>query len=277
MPTQRPDIEGMMGRGNPGAGKGKNFPELDNTGRPDYTLSPGTTRGETGNKGINTGYQDRRNLFPITEIRGDEGGENSYDKVFEKVPRDLVRFNIQVVDTENPNNVELLIFRAYIDNISDSYTANYNNYKYNGRAENFYTYNSFDRSINFKFRIIAQSRAEMKPLHQKLNYLVAQTAPQYKNGRMRSKINRLTIGDWINEIPGFFESINLNWEGSYAWEIDSEEREGTVDGIRMNQLPHQLDVDCTFRPIHDFAPENSLSSPFILPHRGGIPDSQRWT
>ena len=83
--------------------------------------------------------------------------------------------------------------------------------------------------------------------------LVAQTAPSYKNGRMRTKYSRLTIGDWCNELPGFFESVNLSWKGSYSWEIDSEERLGT-DGIRINQLPQNLDVDCSFKPIHDFAP-----------------------
>lgn len=267
MASKRPDVEGMMGRGNPGAIK--EFP-TDENNKIDYSAVVGDpVNADKPEEG--TGYQDRRNLFPITEISS--GGD-----IFKQTgaPRDIVKFNIQVIDPENPNNAELLIFRAYLDDVSDSYTAGYNSYKYNGRAEKFYIYNEFDRSISFKFRIIAQSRQEMKPLHQKLNYLVAQTAPQYKNGRMRAKFNRLTIGDWINEVPGFFESINLNWTGKYAWEVDSEETTGT-DGQRMNQLPHQLDVDCKFKPIHDFAPENSRDKPFILPYRGGLSDEQKWT
>ena len=270
MPTQRPDIEGMMGRGNPGAGKGKNFPRLDDTGNPDYTISPGTT-GDNG--GFYTAYQDKRNLTPITDI--DATGRINYGDENGGIPRDLVRFNIQVIDPEKPLNAELLVFRAYLDNVDDNFTAGYNNYKYNGRAEKFYTYNEFDRSVSFKFRIHAQSRQEMKPLYQKLNYLVAQTAPSYKNGRMRAKFNRLTIGDWCNELPGFFESIDLSWSGKYSFEVDSEEREGTVDGIRMNQLPHQLDVSCKFKPIHDFAPENRKDLPYILPERG-VFSTQQW-
>ena len=78
----------------------------------------------------------------------------------------------------------------------------------------------------------------MKPLYQKLNYLVAQTAPSYRNGRMRAKFNRLTIGDWCNELPGFFESIDLSWTGKYSFEVDAEKKVGT-DNLRMNQLPHQ--------------------------------------
>ena len=253
MPSRRPDITQDMGRGNPGSPK--RFIDPENIEEIDYSVQ-------------NIGYRDARNLLPIIDVTTD--GPIPAD-----IPRDLIKFNIKVIDPENPNNAELLVFRAYLDDINDSYTAGYNNYKYNGRAEKFYTYNEFDRNISFKFRIQAQSRQEMKPLYQKLNYLVAQTAPQYKNGRMRTKFNRLTIGDWCNEIPGFFESIDLNWKGSYSWEVDSEEEVG-LDGVRMNQLPQNLDVSCKFKPIHDFAPENSKDSPFILPHRGGLDSSQKW-
>ena len=75
MPTQRPDIEGMMGRGNPGAGK-PGFPRMDNTDNPDYTISPGTT---DDNEGLYTSYQDKRNLTPITNVDAD-GTINYGDK-----------------------------------------------------------------------------------------------------------------------------------------------------------------------------------------------------
>lgn len=252
MPTQRPDVVTDMGRGNPGGPK---------------NLKPGDTYDYTVK---NEGYGDARNAFPITPVKSD-GALPALD-----IPRDLVKFNIKVIDPDNPLDSDLLIFRAYLDDVSDDYTANHNSFKYNGRAEKVYTYSEFERSISFSFRIQAQSRQEMKPLHQKLNYLVAQTAPSYKNGRMRAKFARLTIGDWMNEIPGFFKNISLSWKGSYSWEVDSEEETGT-DGERMNQLPHQLDVKCSFQPIHDFAPENSQDTPFILPYRGGISEDQKWT
>ena len=252
MATQRPDIVTDMGRGNPGG------PKNLESGNTYYFITP------------QSGYGDARNAVPIKRI------ETNGPLPDDTIPRDLIKFNIKVIDPLEPNNVDLLVFRAYLDDISDDYTANHNNFKYNGRAEKFYTYSEFDRSISFSFRIQAQSRQEMKPLHQKLNYLVAQTAPSYGNGRMRAKFARLTIGDWMNEIPGLFTNISLNWKGAYSWEIDSEGIRDK-DGVRMNQLPHQLDVKCSFKPVHDFAPENDQNRPFILPHRGGIDDGQKWT
>ena len=53
----------------------------------------------------------------------------------------------------------------------------------------------------------------MAPIYRKLNYLASQTAPpEYKNGRMRAGFVRLTIGSWIDRIPGFIQNISLSWQ-----------------------------------------------------------------
>ena len=208
----------------------------------------------------NIGAQDKINLLPIL-TPDDDGGLVSSDGF---KYQDLIKFKISVVNPIDPDDVRVLLFRALLEDLGDDYTGGWNSYKYNGRAEKFYTYNEFDRKINFSFKIAAQSRQEITPLYQKLNYLVAQTAPEYSGNkkRMRGKFNRITIGEWINDIPGFFTNINLKWSKSYPWEINLEE-----GGV--TQHPHVLDVSCQFQPIHDFAPENRefdlAAAPFILP------------
>ncbi len=208
----------------------------------------------------NVGAQDKINLLPIL-TPDDDGGLVSSDGF---KYQDLIKFKISVVNPIDPDDVRVLLFRALLEDLGDDYTGGWNSYKYNGRAEKFYTYNEFDRKINFSFKIAAQSRQEITPLYQKLNYLVAQTAPEYSGNkkRMRGKFNRITIGEWINDIPGFFTGINLKWSKSYPWEINLEE-----GGV--TQHPHVLDVSCQFQPIHDFAPENRefdlAAAPFILP------------
>lgn len=226
------NLETNFGIGNPGSDALKNQPY---------------------NAAYNAGTFDRINMSDITR-RSDleEPGKNL---------KDLIKFRIAVVDTENPLNDNVMLFRAFLTNFSDGYTGNWDSFKYNGRAENFYIYNSFDRKISFDFKIAAQSRYEMIPLYRKLNYLVAQTAPEYRNRRMRGVFSRLTIGDWCNELPGFFTSINLSVDTSTPWEIrlDSEK------DVDMNELPMIVNVQCSFTPVHNFAPENRIDSPFILP------------
>lgn len=217
------------------------------------------------------GGQDTLNMTGILEDNLDAGYSSDTSK-------DFIKFKIHVIDPLNANNSDLLVFRAFLENVGDDYSANYNSYNYNGRAEKFYTYDSFNREISFKFKIVAQTRQEMKPLYQKLNYLVAQTAPEYSpQGRMRAKFNRLTIGDWCNEIPGFFTSVNLSWSNKYPWEINTENIGTTgTDNLIMSELPQMLDVSCNYIPIHDFAPENRRDAPFILPTRGLGGEGQNW-
>lgn len=187
--------------------------------------------------------------------------------------KDYIKFRIAVVDTDNPLNDNVILFRALLDNISDNYSGEWNPYKYNGRAENFYTYSGFDRKISFSFKIHTQTRWEQKPLWRKLNYLVSQTAPEYRNRRMRGVFSRLTIGDWMNEIPGFFTSIGLSWSTAYPWEIRHDANGADRD---LNEYPHILDVSCEFQPVHDFAPSNSPYTPFIIPNKG-VSNSQDFT
>ena len=187
------------------------------------------------------------------------------DEDFSSTFKDYIKFRIAVVDTENPLRDNVILFRAFLDSISDNYSGDWNSFKYNGRAENFYTYSGFDRKISFSFKIHTQTRWEQKPLWRKLNYLVSQTAPEYKNRRMRGVFSRLTIGDWMNEIPGFFTNVGLSWSTAYPWEIRHDANGLDKD---LNEYPHVLDVSCDFQPVHNFAPSNGATTPFILPEIG---------
>ncbi len=161
-----------------------------------------------------------------------------------------------------------LYFRAFLDNLSDSYDGGWNSTNYIGRAEPVYTYNSFNRKIDFGFKIAAFSRDELFPLYNKLNTLVSSTAPSYSSSFMRGVLAQVTIGDWISNIPGFFENISLDWDLNYPWELDRgvsgtdlETSEVFETKKEVPKVPHILNVRASFRPIHDFLPE--FRSPFI--------------
>ena len=172
--------------------------------------------------------------------------------------KDFIKFKIALVDTSNPLNDEVLLFRAFLENLNDNFTGDWNSYTYNGRAEQFHTYSGFDRNISFNFKVAPQSMIELKPLYRKLNYLVSSTAPEYVNRRMRGRYVRLTIGDWCYEVPGFFPSIGLSWSTNYPWEMNPDNED------MLSQHPLILDVSCTFKPIHDFTPESKIDKPFII-------------
>ena len=167
--------------------------------------------------------------------------------------RDLIKFRFHVI---TPNGVEkVLYFRAFLDSFSDNYNGNWNDTKYLGRGETFYTYAGFQRKISLSFKIAAASRQEMSPIYQKMIYLASSTAPTYggKGQFMRGTIVKLTLGDYVYELPGIMNSVTYNWNTEYPWEIAMTNPEDGGDKL-MQELPMVLDCNIDFTPIHTFTP-----------------------
>tara|TARA_R110002167_G_scaffold79371_1_gene219052 strand:+ start:329 stop:1888 length:1560 start_codon:yes stop_codon:yes gene_type:complete len=226
-------------------------------------------------KGYDVRIEGRTDLVNELPIFMREEGIANY---LETDAKDFVPFRFEVKNQEGGAN-DIIVFRAFLDTISDDYNATHNSYKYNGRGEEFYTYNKFNRKIQVGFKIAAQTRHEMKPIYQKINYLAAQTAPNYSSvGRIRTPYMYLTVGDWFQKIPGLMTSVSLTWQKDYPWEIALDRfssKDGTVGGkdAQMLILPHVLDVNVSFQPIHNFTPSNNIASPFIGINGNGVVDS----
>ena len=177
---------------------------------------------------------------------------------------DLVKFRIASVDPENPSRSNYIHFRAFLGSFSDNYNSSWSSQKLMGRAENFYNYEGFDRSISMNWTVPAQSKNELMIMHQKLNYLASNLAPDYVGDRyMTGPLVRLTVGGYLYEQYGFIESLSLNIPDNSPWEIAvTGAPEGGTDvgiggGLRhdtsVKELPHILEVSgFSFRPIHDF-------------------------
>jgi len=201
---------------------------------------------------------DRINMLPLY-----------YDDIVldpDVLTRDLVKFRFEVIDNANPKFSTFVHFRAFLGAINDNFKAEWNPIKYIGRGENFYNYSGFSRDISFSFKVHPQSRAEMKSIYQKLQYLASSLAPDYSNGYMKGNLVRLTIGDYLYIVPGFISNLTYNIPEEAAWEISLTEPEGGVDAGTM-ETPKLFDVNVSFTPIHDFVPQvgNKRSTALITP------------
>jgi len=185
--------------------------------------------------------------------------------------RDMIKFRIKSYDNDSANTAGVyMVFRAYINNIKRGIQSKWNPYNYVGRGESFYLYDGFTETISFQFTIMASSRSEMKPLYQKLNYLISTLTPDYnKQNRMRGNISELTIGDFIKYQPGVITSLDIIVDEDANWEIAIDEPEAGNDSS-MHELPHMLKCNMTFIPIYNFLPRKSAEAPFI-----GIDDSEK--
>ena len=170
--------------------------------------------------------------------------------------RDIIKFRFNII---TPEDNTYLHFRAFLTSFDDNFDGSWNQFSYNGRAENFYTYSGFERNINIGFRIAAQTRYEMKPLYKKMVLLASSTAPTYNNeGVMRGTFVKATVGDYIYEMPGFISNVNYAWDQAYPWEIAIDAPEGGKDA-GMQELPMVMDCSLSFTVIHRFAPQTGLN------------------
>ena len=212
---------------------------------------------------IGSHRKDEINLTPLFESPTNPGnyvqinGEGFY-------ARDLVKFRIGAINTDNPNNTVWMIFRAYLTGFQESYSSDWSDVKYVGRGEKFKIYNGFDRSVSFSFKVAALSKEEMKPMYQKLNYLASNMMPDYKGVLMRGPFMKLTIGDYLNAQPGIITSLQYSVTDDTPWEISLDQPEG---GSAMYDLPHIISVNMTFIPIgvkDAGLPKKDPSTPVIL-------------
>ena len=195
---------------------------------------------------------DKLNALPIYQSGV---GEGSF-KTPEGDTDDLVKFRIGVINNDNPSLKTYIHFRALIDSMSDNYSSEWEAQKFMGRGENFYKYSGFDRQISLSWTVAAQSKQELIPMYQKLNYLASACAPDYSdNGYMRGNLISLTIGGWCYEQVGIMKGINLEVPGESPWEIGIGE--GTdISDSSVKELPMILKVTgFTFVPIHNFVPK----------------------
>ena len=175
---------------------------------------------------------------------------------------DLIPFSIAILNNELQDGgpyKKYMHFRAFIDNLSDSYNADWNSINYMGRAEKFYKYKGFDRKMSMAFTVAAQSKQEITAMYDKLNFLASSLAPEYldnsSSGYMAGNIAYITVGGYIDDQPGIITSLDYTIPEESTWEIGIDVKGDKADPKNVRQLPHIMRVSLNFTPIHKFRPE----------------------
>ena len=190
------------------------------------------------------GALDKINAYPIYKSSGVD-----VSKTQSGVLNDFVKFRIGIIQNDNPTQKVFIHFRALIDSFSDTYRSEWNSDRFMGRGENFYRYGGFDRSVSLSWTVAAQSKAELIPQYQKLNYLASTLAPDFSStGYMRGNLVTLTIGGYLYEQPGIITNMTLDVPQESPWEIG-------LDSSAVKEMPHYVKVTgVNFIPIHEFTP-----------------------
>ena len=234
-PNQR--LDGRVNLGSPGL----NFP------RKSYVIGRGTPL-------------DKINALPLYQS----------SKVDNSKPvNDLCKFRIGIINNSNPSLKTYIHFRAFLDSMDDSYSADWASQKYMGRAENLYNYQGFDRTVNLSWTVAAQSKQELIPMYKKLNYLASVCAPDYSDsGYMRGNLIELTVGGYIYEQTGIMQGIQYGVPQESPWEIGINDGDINTEGFdetrsddSVKELPMIIKVSgFSFKPIQNFVPNKQINT-----------------
>ena len=204
--------------------------------------------------------------------RGETRADTSFDKInivsYGQGPggvdnsKDLIKFNIRDV-----RNQKYIVLRAFLTNIQDSISPEWNNYRYVGRPDDVYVYKGTTRSVSFSLKVAAFSRREMIPMWEKINYLVglnygsfvdtslyANNDGGYYQGNpgMSSPICELTIGDYLTSQPGYIKDFNISVPPEYPWDVIIDDGGSNVIG----ELPQMVDINMGFQVIPQQIPDS---------------------
>ena len=136
-----------------------------------------------------------------------------------------------------------LAFSAYIQNFRDNFDGAWNEFNYAGRAESFYTFGKFKRSIGFNLDIPCFNKEQLIANHVKLGQLASSTAGAYNSdGLLGGVLIQLNVGNYIKDEYGILTNISYEIPTESSWDID-------------NQLAMYLKATLSFNIIHKDLPK----------------------
>jgi hypothetical protein len=140
-------------------------------------------------------------------------------------------------------------FSAYINGFRDSFDAIWNETNYVGRAESFYIYNKFKRSVSFNLQIPCFNKVELFKKHRALGQLASTTAGSYNNNLLGGVILQLNVGNYIVGEYAILNNINYEIPNESAWDVSSDAL------LAMN-----INASFNFNIIHKRLPQYTQSS-----------------
>lgn len=169
---------------------------------------------------------------------------------------------------------QYVIFRAYVDGITDTPSPSWSEQTYIGRSESNWVYTGTNREISFNFHLAAQTAVELDSIYYKLNRLTSMVYPEYmvdqflQTGkqnvggeikpmfkvRMKPPLARMRLGDLFGNpsgqtrdgVLGFLKSLSYTWPDNSPWETRHGQR-----------VPKLIDVTVGWQVIHEQVPDKS--------------------
>lgn len=183
---------------------------------------------------------DRNVLEPYKYINGaDDGFEDAITVSFAIGKNDHIKF------------------RAFITDLTENSSPQYQSLQYIGRVEKFINYTGVQREASFKLSVLAFSKDELESVWRRINYLTGMTFPYgFTRGVLQPNIVRLTIGNVYKDQPGYISSLSKTFNQiSETWDLDNEVPIGASMDMKFTIIEKSTMVaDSPFHGITENSP-----------------------
>lgn len=99
---------------------------------------------------------------------------------------------------------EIIAFHAFLEDLSDSYSANYNSTNAYGRVDEIKTYKDTKRSVGLTFQLVSTNPSDFDYIWWQINKLTTMVYPQWSRGRQlqaKNDISTLNFTQPFSQIP----------------------------------------------------------------------------
>jgi len=175
-------------------------------------------------------------------------------------------FGEPVADPKRPNvnkNEDRFIFNAYMSGYKDNFDATWNDVNYAGRAESFYIYNKFKRTVNFNLKVPCFNKKELFEKHRSLGQLAATTAGSYKGVLLGGVLLRVNLGNYLKGEYAILNNLSYSIPDDASWDIAD-------DALLSMYLDASFSLTIIHQNLPQFVQDDNKSGFF-----GYLPDTEK--
>ena len=193
------------------------------------------------------------------EYKQGNGSISTNSPILKKHDKDFINFKFYpvTVGKKLKQSKSPIIFRAFIDDISDNITPTWTSAQDQGRADAKIMLGSWERAIDVNFKVAATSAVELQHLYNKMEALAQCAYPDYEATHgFTGRYVKVHIGNLYKNEPMYITNISFSWDNETPWELS--------DGL---QVPYYTLVNMSLGWIGNMRPDASRSKVFSVGSR----------
>ena len=179
----------------------------------------------------------------------DDGSISKYNNtdVFARNDASILTIVFRGIDPFSGNQ-ETWLFNGYISGYKDNFNATWGDVNYNGRAESFYIYSKFKRTVSFNLQVPCFNKTQLFEKHRALGQLASTTAGTYNNNLLGGVLLKVNVGNYLRGEYAILNSLSYDIPAEASWDISD-------DALLSMYLNVNIDLTIINNKLPQYQPE----------------------